>query len=138
MSGSTSIMQFSQDIADAEAPPPFPAGTYKAECVASSYRVSPNGTLQLNNQWRIPVEQYPADYQDGDPDGTTLYGRGIRATDDQQGRFNMKKAMQRMGGPTGHTVDANSLIGLWANVEVTHYTTNEGETRAQVNRLLDP
>ena len=31
MSGTTSIMRFSQDIASAEAPPPLPARQYRAE-----------------------------------------------------------------------------------------------------------
>ena len=44
--------------------------------------------------------------------------------------------MERLGGPLSMEIDVNSLIGLWANVEVVHQEY-EGEMRAQISKLLD-
>lgn len=138
MSGSTSIMRFSQDIASAEAPPPIPARAYRAEVIGASIRAAASsGVNYLNIQFRIPADQYPADYTDGDPDGTILYYNRIQAVDSPQNRYRWRQAMTRLGGPLSMEIDVNSLIGLNANIEVTHQEY-EGEMRAQISKLLDP
>lgn len=139
MSGSTSIIKYATDIATAEAPPPLPAREYKAEIVAAEVRTASSGNNYLNLQCRVPAEQYPADFQDGDPDGTVLYyGNGRLSTDDKPAaRYRMRRAMERIGGPLSQEIDCNALIGLWVNVEVVH-SDYEGETRAQISKLLDP
>jgi len=137
MSGSQSIMRFSQDIASAEPPPPLPARAYRAEVVGASIRpAATSGVMYLNLQMRIPAEEYPADYVDGDPDGTMIYYNRIQASDSPQNRYRWRKAMERLGGPLSMEIDVNSLIGLWANVEVVHQEY-EGEQRAQISKLLD-
>jgi len=137
MSGSQSIMRFSQDIASAEPPPPLPARAYRAEVVGASIRpAATSGVMYLNLQMRIPAEEYPADYVDGDPDGTMIYYNRIQASDSPQNRYRWRKAMERLGGPLSMEIDVNSLIGLWANVEVVHQEY-EGEMRAQISKLLD-
>jgi len=138
MSGSTSIMRFSQDIASAEAPPPLPARAYRAEVIGASIRAAASsGVPYLNIQFRVPADQYPADYPDGDPYGTILYYNRIQATDTPQNRYRWRQAMTRLGGPLSMEIDVNSLIGLNANIEVTH-SEYEGEMRAQISKLLDP
>jgi len=138
MSGSTSIMRFSQDIASAEAPPPLPARAYRAEVIGASIRAAASsGVPYLNIQFRVPAEQYPADYPDGDPDGTILYYNRIQATDTPQNRYRWRQAMTRLGGPLSMEIDVNSLIGLNANIEVVHQEY-EGEMRASISKLLDP
>ena len=137
MSGSQSIMRFSQDIASAEPPPPLPARAYRAEVVGASIRpAATSGVMYLNLQMRIPAEEYPADYVDGDPDGTIIYYNRIQASDSPQNRYRWRKAMERLGGPLSMEIDVNSLIGLWANVEVVHQEYG-GEMRAQISKLLD-
>jgi len=138
MSGSTSIMRFSQDIATAEAPPPLPARQYNAEVIGASIRPAmSSGVPYLNLQFRVSADQYPADYPDGDPDGTVLYYNRLRAVDDPRGRYAMRQAMTRLGGPLSMEIDCNSLIGLRANIEVVHQEY-EGEMRASISKLLDP
>jgi len=130
-------MRFSQDIASAEPPPPLPARAYRAEVVGASIRpAATSGVMYLNLQMRIPAEEYPADYVDGDPDGTMIYYNRIQASDSPQNRYRWRKAMERLGGPLSMEIDVNSLIGLWANVEVVHQEY-EGEQRAQISKLLD-
>jgi hypothetical protein len=131
-------MRFSQDIATAEAPPPLPARQYRAEIIGAAIRPSATtGLNYLNLQFRIPVEEYPADYVDGDPDGTVLYYGRLGTDDTPTNRYRIRRAMERIGGPLSMEIDCNALIGLWANVEVTH-NEYEGEQRAQISKLLDP
>lgn len=138
MSGSTSIMRFSQDIATAEAPPPIPARPYRAEVIGASVRpAASSGVDYLNLQFRIPAEEYPADYTEGDPDGTILYYNRLAVEDKPQNRYRIRRAMERLGGPLSMEIDCNALIGLWANVEVVH-NEYEGEMRANISKLLDP
>jgi len=137
MSGSSSMMRFSQDIANAEPPPPLPARTYRAEVIGASIRpAATSGIPYLNLQMRINADQYPADYPDGDPDGTVLYYNRIQASDSPQNRYRWRKAMERLGGPLRMEIDVNELIGLTALVEVVHQEY-EGETRASISKLLD-
>jgi hypothetical protein len=139
MSGSQqSIIRFSQDIATAEAPPPLPARTYRAEVIGAFIRpAQSSGVNYLNLQFRIPAEEYPADYPDGDPDGTVLYYNRLRATDTPTDRHRWRVLMEKIGGPLGMEVDCNALIGLWGNVEVVHQMY-EGENRASIARILSP
>ena len=138
MSGSSSIMRFSQDIASAEAPPPLPARQYKAEVIGASVRpAASSGVNYLNLQFRIPAEEYPADYPDGDPDGTVLYYNRVSTDDKPRNRYLMRRLMERIGGPLSQEIDCNALIGLTCNVEVVHQEY-EGEMRASISKLLDP
>jgi hypothetical protein len=88
-------------------------------------------------QFRIPAEEYPADYPDGDPDGTVLYYNRIPTDDKPRNRYLIRRAMERIGGPLSQEIDCNALIGLSANVEVVHQEY-EGEMRASISKLLDP
>ena len=138
MSGQTSLMKFSQDITNAEAPPPIPARSYRAEVIGASIRpAQSSGLPYVNLQFRIPAEDYPADYTEGDPDGTILYYNRLQYADTPRGRYLARGLMQKLGGPLGHEIDCNALIGLWANIEVTHQEY-EGEQRANIARILAP
>ena len=45
--------------------------------------------------------------------------------------------MEKIGGPLAQEIDANSLIGLRATIEVNHQEY-EGEQRANIARVLAP
>jgi hypothetical protein len=91
----------------------------------------------LNIQFRIPDSEYPADYTGGDPEGTVIYYNRLSAQDTPTARYRMRQFMERVGGPLGREIDCNALIGLWANVEITHQEY-EGEQRANIARILSP
>lgn len=136
MSGS--IIHYQSDISTQEAPPPLPARAYKAEIIGASIRAAASsGVPYLNVQFRIPDTEYPADYTDGDPEGTVIYWNRIQATDKPQARYAMRRFLEKVGGPLGREIDCNALIGLWANVEVVHQEY-EGEQRASIARILAP
>lgn len=136
MSGSQSLISYQTDISTQEAPPPLPPRAYRAEIIGASVRpAQSSGVPYLNVQFRIPAEEYSADYTEGDPEGTVIYYNRLSAEDKPQARYRMRQFMERIGGPLGRQVDCNALIGLWANVEVTHQEY-EGEQRANIARIL--
>lgn len=139
MSSSTgSILTFSSDIAEAEAPPPLPVGPYPAEIIGAQRRVSAtSGKEYASILMRINAESYPADYTDGDPDGTTLNYNRLQIEDNGVNRHRWRVFMERCGGPLGRNIDLNALIGLTCTVEITHQEY-EGEMRAQIARVLAP
>ena len=136
MSGS--ILQFSEDITNAQPPPPLPVGPYPAEIIGAQRRTSAtSGNDYAQITMRINAESYPADYTDGDPDGTTLMYNRLQIGDTPTIRHRWRVFMERCGGPLGRSVDLNSLIGLTCTVEITHQEY-EGEQRAQIARVLAP
>jgi len=132
------IASFTSDITNAPPPPLLPPRSYRAELMGAAIRpvASNPNHLMWNLTFRVPPEEYPADY-DGDPEGTIIYYSRARAEDSMRGRHDTRKLMEKIGGPLSMRIDCNELIGLWANVEVVHSTFND-ETRAQVARVLAP
>lgn len=136
MSGS--IFQFSQDLNDATPPPPLPVGPYPAEIVSAVTRVSAtSGNEYASITFRVNPDAYPADFTDGNPDGTELLYNRLAWEDTPQARWRWRQFMERVGGPLSRTVDLNSLIGLHATIDVSHQEY-EGEMRAQIARILAP
>jgi hypothetical protein len=86
---------------------------------------------------RINAQSYPADYVDGDPDGTTLTYNRLQMEDTPVSRHRWRVFMERVGGPLGRSIDLNALVGLTCTVEITHQEY-EGEMRAQIARILAP
>jgi hypothetical protein len=135
MSDVISIMEFSSDLNDAEAPPPLPAGEYPASIVKAEIKLSGKGNNYLALMFRIDPESYPADFQDGNPDGETLTYNRVALQDTPQGRYRVRKFMESVGATLGRTVDPNELMGLTATVGVTHGSW-EGETRAEIAKVI--
>lgn len=136
MSGS--ILAFSEDITNAPVPQPLPVGPYPAEIIGAQKRVSPTtGNEYVQVMMRINPESYPADFTDGDPDGTTLSYNRLQADDTGVNRHRWRVFMEKVGGPLGRQIDLNSLIGLTCTVEITHQEY-DGEQRAQIARVLAP
>lgn len=133
-----SILEFGQDLRNAEPPVPLPTGPYPAEIIAASEKISnTTGGKYLNVVFRINSESYPADYMDGDPDGVELHYNRIQTEDNGRNRFRMRQFLERIGAPLSQRVDLNNLIGLTATVEISHQEY-EGENRAQIARILAP
>jgi hypothetical protein len=136
MSGS--IFNFSQDLNDATPPPPLPVGPYPAEIVGAVARVSnTSGKEYASITWRVNPDAYPADWPDGNPDGTELTYNRLQLEDNGTNRWRWRQFMERVGGPLSRSVDLNSLIGLHGTIDVTHQEY-EGEQRAQIARILAP
>lgn len=138
MSGSGSILTFSEDITNAQPPPPLPVGPYPAEIIGAQRRTSAtSGNDYAQIMMRINADAYPADYTEGDPDGAVMSYNRLLMEDTPQSRHRWRVFMERVGGPLGRSIDLNSLVGLTCTVEVTHQEY-EGEQRAQIARVLAP
>lgn len=130
----TSIIEYQDDLADAEAPPILPVGDYPAEIRGAEIKTSGKGNEYINVTFVITPENYPADFTDGPEEGIQLsYGR-LSPANETRARYNMKKFVESIGGKLGKQLDLNDWIGLSANVALVH-DTYEGETRAQIKRV---
>ena len=82
--GMPSILEFSEDIADAEPPEPLPVGEYRGQIIGTETRMSQKDTKYVAVTWLIPPEEYPADYDPSNaPDGKQVMYRRVPWEDDQ-------------------------------------------------------
>lgn len=132
----TGIMEFSQDLSTAEAPPPLPIGQYLGEIIGAEPRVSQtSGNTYAAIQFRIHADQYPADFTEGDPDGITLTYNRLLLQDTPRDRWRWRKFLEAVGGRLSKQIDLTDLLGLTATLDVTH-DEYEGERRAQIYRII--
>lgn len=137
MSEVNSIIEYDEDLADAEAPVPLPKGDYTAEIRGAERKKAKNGDKEyVNVTLFISADQYPADYTEGDPDGTILsYGMGRLSTaGDRKSRWNMKKFCENIGAELGKSLDLNTFLGKAATVTVIN-EDYEGQTQAKVSKV---
>ena len=136
---SESILQFSNDIANALPPPLLPAGSYPAEIIGATKKQGAAGEYAAITV-RINAESYPADFADGDPDGVTLQYNFLKTADTPQNAHRWRKFLEKVGGPLGRTVDLNALIGLTAMIEINHREPDgfSEEPRLNIVKFLAP
>lgn len=137
MSDISSIIEYDEDLADAEAPVPLPKGDYTAEIRGAVKKFAKSGDKEYANiTFFIDPSQYPADYVEGDPDGTILsYGMGRLSTaGDRKSRWNMKKFSESIGAELGRSLDLNTFLGKAAIVTVIN-EDYEGQTQAKISRV---
>lgn len=135
MSEATSIMEFSEDISTAEAPPPIPAGDYPASIVKAEIKESAKGNKYLALMFKIDPDNYPADFIEGNLDGEQLSYNRVQMSDTPRGRYQLRKFLESIGAPMSRVLDPNELMGLTATVGVKHGTW-EGEVRAEIGKVL--
>jgi hypothetical protein len=130
-----STLQFSKPIADAVKPKPLPAGDYRGTIREVKKMLSQKNTKYVNVVFFIPSSQYPADYTDGNEDGTILnYGR-ISGEDTPRGRWSVKAFFEGIGLPApGTRVELNDLMNQDATLHVAH-EMYEGEPQARIAKV---
>jgi hypothetical protein len=131
-----SILDYSMDIADAEAPRALPAGDYPAKIVAAELGTSQNsGKRRVDVTFRILPEDFPADYEDADSfaDGKDIHYY-IGAEGDKASMFRMRKFCEAIGAPTSSRLDINDWIGKSAmlTIEPDEYEGVERERARKV------
>jgi hypothetical protein len=130
----STILDFSEDIADAEAPDPLPEREYKALITKSESRLSAKGRRMAAVTFTIPPEEYPADYPlENAPEGkqVTHY---IMADDNPQDRYRMKKFCETIGAPMARSLNVGSWLGLEASIQIKH-EEYEGVKRERVAKV---
>ena len=129
-----SIVEFSVDLSKQEQPEPLPVGEYRGVIRDARVRESQRGTRYAEVAFFIDAEQYPADYDDGNPDGMTLMYRRVSLEDNPTARWNTKQFIQRIGAPLSKRVNVTEWIGQDAAIEVPHEPW-EGVMRANIQRV---
>lgn len=130
------ILEFSSDIAEAEAPPPLPIGEYLATVEGIESRVSnTSGREYLGVTLRISPDDFPSDF-DGTayPDGVVLRYNRLFTEDNARNRYNFKKWCEALGAPMGKHVDPNDWIGMNIRVGINHRTW-ENEEQANIQKI---
>ncbi len=131
-----SIMEYSEDIAGAEAPPALPVRDYEATIRKAEVRIGQaSGNRYVAVHFHIPTEDYPADFDtENAPDGTTIIYRRVPFEDNAQSRFRMRQFCEAIEAPMSRSVDVNDWIGLSGKVSVVH-ERYEGVERATIIRV---
>ena len=129
-----SIVEFSMDIGQQEAPAPLPGGEYNGVVRSAIVKISQRGTKYGEVAFFIDGGQYPADFTEGNPEGTTIMFRRVSLEDNPQARFGTRKFCEALGAPLGKRIDVSDWVGRDAQVEVGH-ETYEGIRRAVINRV---
>jgi hypothetical protein len=129
---SESILHFSSDIADEPMPPLLPVGVYPAEIIGATVKQGNAGDFAQITV-RIAAEAYPADFPDGDPDGTVLQYNFLRTADTPQNRHRMRRFMEKVGGPMGRNPDLNALLGLTCMIEINHRPADNFSDEPRLN-----
>ncbi len=114
-----SVFTYDEDVSQAEAPPPLPVGAYIAEVTSSILKNSAKGNLNLVLGFKIDADQYPADFKDGNPDGTTLT-HYTSVANDQPSKFRMKNFTEALGITVRKDLDVASFMGARARVNIVH------------------
>lgn len=134
--GST-ILEYSEDIADASAPEPLPVGEYPATVETVEIRTSnTSGRDYVAIGMRVSRDDLPPDFDEelAYPDGVMLNYNRLLAEDTQRARYQMKKFCQAIGAEMGKQIDASSFIGMSCRVSITHRSW-EGEQQPNISRI---
>jgi hypothetical protein len=129
-----SMLEFDVNLAEVEAPKPLPAGIYDAVVQTAEIVVSKSEKDMIKVTFNISADQYPADYVDGNPEGTTLT-HYVMAEKTPRSMFALKRFLLALGAPLSNSIDPSTLIGLPAKVEVRNELW-EGMETARIARLV--
>lgn len=131
-----SIVEFSSDVSDQEAPKPLPVGDYIGNIRSAEAKTSQNsGKRYAAVQFFVDPEQYPADYTEGDIDGTTLTYNLVSLEDTPRGRYSIKRFCEAIGAAVpGRRLDLSEWVGLDAKLSITH-REYEGVQQANIKAV---
>lgn len=125
-----SVLEFSQNIADAKQPAPLPTRDYRASIRGAEVKLSKSGKRMIVSSFFVSPDQYPADYTDGNPDGTIL-SYYLVAEDTPQGRWRLRQFCEAIGAPMSARIEPSSWIGTDCMIKVEH-EMYEGNPQARV------
>lgn len=132
-----SIVEFSVDPGEQEAPQPLPPGDYPATIRDATVRLSKNDTKYAEVRFFVSADHYPADFTEGDPEGETLIFRRVSLEDTPRARFGLRRFLEAIGAPSSKHLDVKEWIGAEALVTVTT-DTYQGIDRAQIANVQKP
>lgn len=128
------LIEFSEDVASQAAPVPLPVKEYRAVIKSASRHLSQNsGKASVHLMLFVDPAQYPADYIEGNPDGTTLPAYRPSLEDTPQGRYSVRRFCEKVGLPVpSKSLDLNAWVQHEVKIRVKHARDNNGDMRAEV------
>ena len=136
MSDLPSVIEFSEDVSKAEAPPLLPAGVYEAQISTVEPKVSVHsGNKYASVMFRIMPDHFPPDYDASFyPDGKLLAYNRVLLEDTPQARFRLRNFLDAIQAKGGKSIDVGTWVGLSAMVEVSH-GSYEGTDKEELGRV---
>lgn len=132
----STLVEFDDDLSNVpDELPLIPKGEYNAQVTGVKMKMSSNGNPYAEVAFRIPAEEYPADFEDGDPDGTVLVHRQFGLNSEKmQDKVRLKKFIVALGGTPGKNFDFQELVGCSGKVVVRH-EAYEGEQYPSIGKV---
>jgi hypothetical protein len=131
-----SVIDYGEDIANAKPPVPLPKGKYRAEIRDAKSALSrTSGNLYADVTFFIDASKYPADFTDGDPDGIAIHYRMVSLEKTPRARWLMKQFVQKIGAPSGASVDLNDWIGREAIIKIDHTKDQAGLLQPEIREI---
>jgi len=132
----TNLLHFAQSLAEAEKPQPLPPGEYTAEIRGAENKVSDRtGNDYISLTMHVSADEYPADYTDGDPDGTILSYNRLSPKATPRNRYALRQFIEAVGMVPGTELDLNDLLGKAVTVRV-RVTKYEGDDRSEISAII--
>lgn len=131
----SSVIEFDEDLSNVEAPKPLPAGNYDSVIESAEPIMSKNGNPMVKVTHFISSDQYPADYTDGNPEGTRLT-QYLMLGKDQRSKYQLKQFCLGIGAALSNSIDVNTWVGNAARVEVVN-EIYEGNLNARLKKVLN-
>lgn len=130
----SSVINFDEDLNNVEAPKPLPMGLYDAVIQSAEPMMSKSDRLMAKVIFMVSADQYPVDYTDGNPNGTTLT-QYVFLDNSQRSKFALKRFCQAIGAPLSNSIDITTWIGLPARIEVVNEPW-EGNLQARIKKVV--
>ncbi len=131
-----SIVEYTEDLNDQEAPEPLPPNEYEGTITAAEQKISnTSGKRYAAVTFHIPVDQFPPDYPvEHNPDGVHIIYRMAPLEDNPRARWQTKRFIEAIGAKPGKQIDLNDWMHLSASVGVGN-DEYEGQMREVINKV---
>jgi hypothetical protein len=131
------LLTFSENIADAEAPPQLPAGEYKCICIAAQDKIAASsGNPMLTLTLQIPRSEFPADFDPGEGVEEQTFTSNIVCRDIPADRFRMKRTCNAFGVAMSNVINPDDFVGKEARARIKMGKDLENNPRAEVGQVL--
>lgn len=131
------LLSFSQNIADAEAPPQLPVGEYLATCIAAVEKeAASSGNPMLTLTMQIARTEFPADFDPGEGVDDLTMTWNVVARDIPADRWRMKNVCKAFGVAMSSNIDPNEFVGKQARVRTRMGKDLENNQRAEIGGVV--
>lgn len=129
-----SIIEFSDNIADAEAPDPLPEREYTASITKVTKGTSSSGNPYATVVFRVSEDDYPADFDTANAPGGKDIRHIVGLSDDPPSRHRIRKFCEAVGAPMSKRLTLSDWVGLTGRITIKH-DVYEGVKREKVSKV---